>query len=320
MHVSIGVAIFFFTRTLRMQMHFFRANGTFFYWFFIILLAVTLFFGLEVKGSQRWIDLIIFPLQTSEIFKVFFIVFLANLFSRVRTPIEVSQLFIKGLIFTIIPMVLILRQPDLGSSFVVFSIFLVLAFLSPIPKKQIVIFFSIILLLLPLAWFGMHDYQQNRIKSFINPEFDSAGTSYNMAQANIAIGSGKVFGKGLGLGKQSQLSFLPEYHTDFAYSSLVEQFGFMGGFVVILLYIWFFYNLLAAMFSHMGKRDYDEQYAFYYLVGISVIIISQTAINIGMNVGLMPVAGITLPFISYGGSSLITFMIGLALIPRSPGR
>ena len=177
------------------------------------------------------------------------------------------------------------------------------------------IFLMIIVCLLPITWMAMHDYQKARILSFMNPELDSSGTSYNMVQANIAVGSGNLFGKGLGLGKQSQLSFLPEYHTDFAFSSLVEQFGFVGGFIVIILYIIFFLSVFMRMFRHMNRRDYDEQYSFYYLLGFSVMMIVQTAVNIGMNLGIVPIAGITLPFISYGGSSMITFMIAMALIP-----
>ncbi len=315
-HVSLGVVIFFAIQYLQMHAHFFRNNSVFFYWIFLILLVVTYFFGTEVNGSRRWLDLGIFPLQTSEIFKVFFIVFLADMYSRARSPIAQSQLFLKGVFVTALPFILILRQPDLGSALILGAIFIIVSLHSQIPKKQIGIFFLVVILLLPLTWFGMHDYQQSRIISFINPTHDESGTSYNMTQANISIGSGQLFGKGLGMGKQSQLSFLPEYHTDFAFSSLVEQFGFMGGFIVILLYLWFFANLFFAMTRYFGKKDYDEQYAFYYLVGCSVMIISQSAINVGMNVGLLPIAGITLPFISYGGSSLMTFMIAMALIPR----
>lgn len=315
-HFSLGVIVFFGIRYLQMQLHFFRNNALFFYAFFLVLLIITYFFGMEIKGSRRWIDLILFPLQTSEIFKVFFIVFLADFFAKIRTPGDRIHLFLKTLGFTLIPFVLILRQPDLGTSLIVFAIFLVMAFHSEIPKKQIFSFFLIVLMLLPLAWFGLHDYQKNRILSFVNPGHDASGTSYNMAQASIAIGAGQFLGKGLGMGKQSLLSFLPEFHTDFAFSSLIEQFGFVGGFIVILLYLWFFYVLFYHMGRHMGKKDYDDRYTFYYILGFSVMMISQTAINIGMNVGLLPVAGMTLPFISYGGSSLMTFMIAMALIPR----
>lgn len=315
MHFGIGLFLFFVIRYLQMHKHFFRSNAVFFYGFFLLLLVITLLFGMEIKGSRRWLDLIIIPLQTSEIFKIFFIVFLSTIFAKVYNPIENRHLFIKTLILTLIPFFLIFKQPDLATSIVVFGIFFTMALHSSIPKKQILLFTLLIICLLPVVWFTMHDYQKNRILSFMNPEHDSSGTSYNMVQANIAVGSGNMMGKGLGLGKQSQLSFLPEYHTDFAFSSLVEQFGFVGGFIVVSLYMIFFTILFLRMYNAMGKRDYDEQYTFYYLLGFSVMLIVQTAVNIGMNLGLVPIAGITLPFISYGGSSLITFMIALALIP-----
>ncbi len=315
MHFGIGVTFFFVIRYLQMHKHFFRSNAAFFYIFFLVLLIITFFFGMEIKGSKRWLDLFIFPLQTSEIFKIFFIVFLSTIFAKVYNPIDNSRIFIKTLILTIIPFFLIYKQPDLATSIIVFAIFFIMAIHSSVPKRQIVIFLLILLCLLPIVWIAMHDYQKARILSFMNPEYDSSGTSYNMAQANIAVGSGNLFGKGLGLGSQSQLSFLPEYHTDFAYSSLVEQFGFVGGFIVVVLYLIFFTFLFMKMFKHMNKRDYDEQYSFYYLLGFSVMMIIQTTVNIGMNLGLVPIAGITLPFISYGGSSMITFMIAMALLP-----
>jgi len=315
MHFGIGLVFFFVIRYLQMNKHFFRSNARFFYIFFILLLVITFFFGMEIKGSRRWLDLFIFPLQTSEIFKIFFIVFLASLFAKVYNPIENNRLFIKTLTLTLIPFFFIYKQPDLATSIIVFGIFFIMALHSSIPKKQLMIFLMIIVCLLPITWMAMHDYQKARILSFMNPELDSSGTSYNMVQANIAVGSGNLFGKGLGLGKQSQLSFLPEYHTDFAFSSLVEQFGFVGGFIVIILYIIFFLSVFMRMFRHMNRRDYDEQYSFYYLLGFSVMMIVQTAVNIGMNLGIVPIAGITLPFISYGGSSMITFMIAMALIP-----
>lgn len=315
MHFGIGLSFFFVIRYLQMHKHFFRSNASFFYVFFLILLIITFFFGMEIKGSRRWLDLFIFPLQTSEVFKIFFIVFLSSLFAKVYNPIENSRLFLKTFVLTLIPFFLIYKQPDLATSIIVFCIFFVMALHSSIPKKQIMIFMLFLLCILPIVWMAMHDYQKARILSFMDPTQDSSGTSYNMVQANIAVGSGNLFGKGLGLGKQSQLSFLPEYHTDFAFSSLVEQFGFTGGFIVILLYIVFFTFLFMQMFRHMNRKDYDEQYSFYYLLGFSVMMIIQTAVNIGMNVGIVPIAGITLPFISYGGSSMITFMIAMALIP-----
>lgn len=315
MFFGIGLIFFIAIRYLQVNKHFFRQNATVFYWIFVALLILTYFVGSEVKGSKRWIDFYFFQLQTSEIFKVFFVVFLARIFSTVKTPIDNSRLFYKVLFFTLIPFILIFRQPDLGSSLMILSAFFMMTLMSTVPKKQIAGFILLIVALLPIVWFSMHDYQQNRIISFINPSSDISGSSYNMIQAKIAIGSGTVLGNGLGMGKQSQLNFLPEFHTDFAYSSFVEQFGFVGGAIVILLYSIFFFLLFYRMAKSMHSNDVHERYRFFYILGFATIIIAQTSVNIGMNLGILPVAGITLPFITYGGSSLITFMIGLALIP-----
>ncbi|KKQ36415.1 MAG: Rod shape-determining protein RodA [Candidatus Roizmanbacteria bacterium GW2011_GWA2_37_7] len=315
MFFGIGSVFFIVIRYLQVQRHFFRQNATVFYWIFIILLVFTHFSATEIKGSKRWIDLYFFQLQTSEIFKIFFIVYLARIFSTVKMPIESSKLFLKTLIFTIIPFVLIFQQPDFGSAIIILAVFFVTVLHSTVPKKQILGFVATIVILLPVLWFSMKEYQKNRIVSFINPIEYLSGASYNMVQAKIAIGSGSFLGKGLGMGKQSLLNFLPEYHTDFAYSSLVEQFGFVGGALVIILYGLFFYLLFYRMSKYIYTHDIDKRYRFFYLLGFSTVFIVQTGVNIGMNLGLLPVAGITLPFISYGGSSLITIMIGLALIP-----
>jgi len=315
MFFGIGLIFFIAIRFLQVNKHFFRQNATVFYWVFVLLLILTYFFGTEVKGSKRWIDLYFFQLQTSEIFKVFFVAFLARLFSTVKNPLENSRLFYKVLFYTIIPFLLIFRQPDLGSSLMILATFFIMTLLSTVPKKQIIGFILIILAMLPIVWFSMRSYQQSRILSYINPTSDTSGAAYNMTQAKIAIGSGTLMGRGLGMGKQSQLNFLPEFHTDFAYSSLVEQFGFVGGALVIISYGIFFYLLFYRMSKYVNGKDVDERYRFFYLLGFATIVIVQTSVNIGMNLGLLPVAGITLPFITYGGSSLITFMIGLALIP-----
>ena len=134
-----------------------------------------------------------------------------------------------------------------------------------------------------------------------------------MTQAIIAIGSGGVFGRGLGMGKQSQLYFLPEFYTDFAYSSLVEQFGLLGGGAVVILYLTLFGTLFLKMYSYSSYNTQSERFRFYCLLGFTTFLVAQTCINLGMNLGILPIAGITLPFISYGGSSMITFMIGIGL-------
>ena len=310
---GIGIALFFITR--KINIHFFRLNAAFFYLFGLALLIITYVIGFEAKGSTRWIDFYFFRLQPSEIFKLFFIIYLANLFASFRPHASRASLFLIALTSTLVPFFLVFKQPDLGSALIIFAIFIVMVIHSPIEKSYIFYFFMICLMLLPVFWFKLHNYQRHRILSFATPEDTASTTSYNMTQAIIAVGSGNVFGKGLGFGKQSQLSFLPEYHTDFAFSSLIEQFGFMGGVMLLSLYMIFFYILFYKIVRIIKKKDDVTQFQLYYTLGFSAFIIAQTCINIGMNVGILPIAGITLPFVSYGGSSLVTFMIALALIP-----
>ena len=216
----IGLAAFLVVKTI--GLHFFRQNAYPIYWIMVGLLVFTFLFGMEVKGSKRWIDLYFMQFQPSELFKVFFIVFLADFFSKQRYLPSNRALFLKSFILFIIPTALIFKQPDLGTALVFGAVFVVMIFLSKIPNKYMIAIFTVGLIALPIVWNlnVLHDYQKLRILTFIDPSISPAD-SYNMTQSIITSGSGQLFGRGLGLGKQSQLYFLPEYHTDFAYSSLV---------------------------------------------------------------------------------------------------
>jgi len=203
----------------------------------------------------------------------------------------------------------------LGNAMVYFFIFFTMILFSEMPKKYLIYFCLILVVSLPVAWNFMKDYQKDRITSFLNPKVDSQGTAYNMTQAIITVGSGKLLGKGMGLGTQSRFYFLPENHTDFAFSSLVEQFGFVGGLSVIVLYLLIIYLIIMRIFKFYFAHDQIDKSKFLYLVGFLSYFIFQTLVNIGMNLGLFPVTGIALPLISYGGSSFVATMIGMALLP-----
>lgn len=309
------LGVFAYGVVKKIGLHFFKLNAHFFYWSFVLLLIFTYFFGLEIKGSRRWIELYLFNFQTSEFFKVFFILFLANFFSSQKKHISEGPMFLLSIFYFFVPFILILKQPDLGTAMVYAFVFGILLFFSGVPRKYIYSSLLVGLIFLPLVWHFMHDYQKNRIFSFINPHIDQQGTTYNMMQAIITIGSGKFLGKGLGLGTQSGLFFLPENHTDFAFSSLVEQFGFLGGIVVIILYMIMVFILMRKIVAFYYQRDDVGRFSFLLTLGILCMFIFQVFVNIGMNLGVLPIAGITLPFISWGGSSLITFWIALALLP-----
>ncbi len=311
--VLIALIVYFLVR--RVGWMFARNNANLLYWIFVGLVAVTYIIGFEVKGSRRWIDLYFFSFQASEFLKIFFIVHLSNILTHERHVRSDLSLFLKSLLYLAPPAILIFLQPDLGNAMVYVAIFLSLVLFSAVPKKYLMVLLLIVVLFAPLGYVTLKDYQKERLTSFLNKSADTQGASYNMIQAVITTGSGRMLGRGLGHGTQSRLRYLPENHTDFAFSSLVEQFGFVGGGVVIGL----FFMLILAFFRraslYMGARSAEDQYLFLYTIGFTTYFLVQTSINIGMNMGLVPVVGIALPFISYGGSSIVTLAIGLALIP-----
>lgn len=308
----VALALFFLVRKIGYQ--FFRANAPFFYWFLVAALIVTFIIGFEVKGSRRWVDFYFFKFQASEFLKIFFILFLADILSKKHYEYG-FVLFGKSLLYFAIPAFIIFKQPDFGNAAVYFFIFTVMVFFSKIEKKYFIPLFLGMVLLVPFGWIFLREYQKQRIFSFFNPYLDQGGTSYNMIQALITVGSGKFLGRGLGMGTQSKLLFLPENHTDFAFSSLVEQFGFFGGFFVILLFIVLAVFLIERLVSLSGRKTADSEFTFLYTFGFFSYLVFQIFVNVGMNLGLLPIAGIALPVISYGGSSLVAFMIGLALLP-----
>lgn len=314
--IAFILAIVAFITVNRIGWFTIRHNSRFLYWFMFALLIITYIVGVEIKGSKRWIDLFVFNFQPSEFFKIVFLVFMADYFTRHRREMDEPLIFIKALFYFAAPALIIFKQPDLGTALVFGVIFIVLMLFAGIPKRTLLRLFAYILLLLPLAWFLLAPYQKNRLISFFAPTHDQAGIGYNMLQAIITTGSGKFIGKGLGYGTQARLFFLPENHTDFAFSSLVEQFGFVGGITVILLYVALIYLLFrkAARLAREVTVSDEKRYRFLYLVGFIAFFTFQTMVNISMNIGLFPVTGITLPLISYGGSSLTSFMLGLALI------
>lgn len=309
-----GFAVIAFIIVKKIGRPFFNLNAYFIYWFFIFLLVFTYIIGFEAKGSKRWIDLYFFNFQPSEFFKVFFAFFMAHILAKRSSYINELGVFLISLIYFIIPTFVIFMQPDLGNAMVYVVIYISILLFAYIPKKYLVYMLLCFIIMLPPGWLVLKDYQKARITSFLNPH-DISGDSYNMIQAVITSGSGQFTGKGLGLGTQSRLYFLPENHTDFAFSSLVEQFGFVGGITVIILFFFIITAMIRKLVGLYKKTDAESREGFLYTIGFMSYILFQIIINIGMNLGMVPVAGIALPFISYGGSALIAVMVGLALLP-----
>jgi rod shape determining protein RodA len=269
------------------------------------LLFLTLFTG-SIRGSKRWIDIGFFQFQTSEFFKPFFISCLAAVLNAPNRFSRLKLFAVFGMF--LIPCFAIFLQPDLGSAIIYTTTFAAIFFFSGLSSKITAIISAVLVGVIPFLWPFLKEYQKARIIGFLNPELDPQGITYNVTQAIIAVGSGGFLGKGLGLGTQAQYRFLPEFHTDFAFASFIEQFGFVGGVLLFLIYALLFYRLVKKMFLYK-----DSDYKFLFLIGTISLIFFEAVINIGMNLGLMPVTGIALPFISYGGSSLLSTMMLLGI-------
>lgn len=273
---------------------------------FLLLLVFVL--GQSGKGALSWFHLGFFNLQPVEFMKLALIIFLAKYFSDLpRGTITVRDLIISGG-YVLGPVLLTVLQPDMGSALVLLAIWLGMVILAGLNGRQFVALILLSFLLVGLSWsFVLRDYQKRRVISFFNPQTDILGSGYNVIQATIAIGSGGLTGKGLGKGSQSQLHFVPERHTDFIFATLGEETGLMG--VGILLSL---FGLILFRLQQIGKRARDY-FGRLLIGGIISLLFFHIFINIGMNLGLVPVMGISLPFISYGGSFLLIVMMLLGI-------
>jgi len=276
------------------------------YFLGIGLLIAVLVFGSESFGATRWIDLGFTRLQPSELFKIIGIIVFSKFLADWQ-EIELKK-FLLIIIMSFVPIVLILVQPDLGTASVVFVTTVVLLIASPVKKIYLVAGLVLMLVLSPVAWKFLKPYQKHRIEAFINPNSDPHGTGYNVNQAKIAVGSGGLIGRGLGKGSQSQLNFLPVAHTDFIFAGAAEAIGFIGSTFLLLLLT--FLIIRTFTIAQLAK-DY---FGMYLATGIGSMFLFQMFVNAGMNIGIMPVTGIPLPFVSYGGTAMITNMLAIGIL------
>jgi len=279
------------------------------YIFCVLLLIAVLFFGKYVGGSKRWLVLGPISIQPSEIVKVAVIIILANYYSKnaYTRGFTLRQLF-TPVILVLIPFVLIVRQPDLGTALLIVLIAGSMTVFVKIERRSFLYLVATGTVTIPLVWFFLKDYQKQRILTFLNPDRDPLGAGYHIIQSKISIGSGMLAGKGYLKGTQNALSFLPEQHTDFIFSVLSEEWGFVGSAILILLF------LLLIIWGLNIAHSCRDPFGTIIAVGISAMIFWQVFVNIGMVMGLMPVVGVPLPFISYGGSSIATMMIAVGLL------
>ena len=269
----------------------------------IIFLITTLFFGISTRGAVRWLQIGNFTLQPSEIIKPFLLMTFASLAAS-KNPRRLWWMLAAGFV----PLLIIFIQPDLGTCLVLLVGFLTSLTVVIPPRKMFVALLAGLILIMPVYGFILRDYQRQRLITYVNPYSDPLGNGYHIIQSLIAVGSGGLFGRGLGLGTQSQLRFLPEHHTDFIFASVAEELGFAGSVVIISLFLallWRIYRI---------SQTTVDNIATVFCLSIASMLTFQIFINIGMNIGLVPVTGITLPFVSSGGSSLISLAIMMGMV------
>lgn len=283
------------------------------YWLYgilVVLLLAVLLVGKKSLGATRWLDLGLFTIQPSELVKIGIILTFARFFNNYHA---VGGLSVKDMLYPLtllgIPALLIMKQPDLGTAILVILIALSMSLFVGLRWSTLI---SFVLVTVPVAWIGwssfLKPYQKNRVLDFINPERSRLGSGYHIIQSKIAVGSGGLFGKGYVKGTQAQLRFLPEQHTDFAFSVYAEEWGFAGALVLIVLY------LCLVMWGLTIARRCNDRLGALLAVGVTAMLFWHSVINIGMVIGLFPVVGVPLPFFSYGGTSMITSMVGIGIL------
>ncbi|HML89206.1 MAG TPA: rod shape-determining protein RodA [Methylomusa anaerophila] len=272
-----------------------------------MLLAV-MFVGQSALGAQRWIQIGPINLQPSEFSKLIMIISLAQILDKRSGRLNSFKEIIPIFIYVSIPFVLVLKQPDLGTSLVFLSILFGMIFVAGISTRYLMTIFGAGAAVMPIFWHFLKDYQKTRLTVFLDPNVDPLGSGYHIIQSKIAIGSGMLFGKGLFNGTQSQLNFLPENHTDFIFAVIGEELGFVGATLILLLYFILLYRCIKIAGA---ARD---NFGTLLGTGITSMLAFHVLINVGMTAGIMPVTGIPLPLMSYGVSSLTTNMIGIGIL------
>lgn len=274
----------------------------------LIMLIYVIYYGKEIGGARRWIQIAGQEFQPAEFAKIALIVFLSDFLSRQKDKLPAFIYFSLPFMFTGILMLLSYKQPDLGTALVFLAITLLMIFIAGIRWRYIIIGFFLVLSLFPISWSLLRDYQRSRLILFLNPEMDPLGAGYNIIQSKVAIGSGGLLGKGLFSGIQSQLKFLPSQHTDFVFAVLGEELGFAGALLLLSFFILLLWKGIKI------AQEAPDLLGTFLAAGITSFLFVQIFINIGMSMGLMPATGLPLPFISYGGTFMISNFIGIGLL------
>lgn len=302
------VALFFASL---IDWRFLRKSGPIFLLFSLCCVVLLFLFvlGSTFKGSKSWFDFGTFAFQPVDFVKIVLVLLLAKYFSRRHIEIaNVKHILISGF-YAFVLFLLVFLQPDFGSAIIIFFVWFAMVLFSGISKKHLMLVFLIMVLSFGGLWFYVFkDYQKQRIITFINPLTDISGAGYNAYQSTIAVGSGEILGKGVGLGSQSKLKFLPEYETDFIFAAFSEEWGFVGGVILFILYGVVFWRIIDI--AKKGSTNFEILYG----LGLASIFLSHFIIHVGMNVGLLPVTGVPMPFMSYGGSHLLSEFLGVGIL------
>ncbi len=309
--IWLGIALVGYFITATIDMRFIRRTTVIIsgYVALLGLLLLLLIAVHAVMGAKSWFTFAGFSLQPADPGKIIFIALIAKYFSRRHMEIGDFRHIIVSGAYAAAPILLLLLQPDLGTAVIFSSIWFGMVLVSGISKKHLLVVFACGVVALAGLWFGgLHDYQRTRIMTFVNPAADIHGSGYNAYQATVAAGSGQIFGKGIGYGTQSKLRFLPEYETDFIFAAFAEEWGFVGIALVLLLYALLIGRLL--VIAGRSATNFDS----LFTLGMVILIAAHVFIHAGINLGMLPVTGTTIPFMSYGGSHLLMEYVGLGIV------
>lgn len=305
--ILVGLALMFLLAFT--DFYFLKSLNKYFYILAALILVAVLFFGSTIRGTRGWFALGGFNFQPVEFVKISLLLYLSSYFSDLATNIKTLKHLWQSGLATLLLVALVLLQPDFGSALMLVALWLVLLLLAGFKKKYFFSIIGIALILFSSAWFFFFkDYQKERLMTFIKPQTNDLDAGYNVSQAMIAVGSGGLTGKGVGFGSQSQLKFLPEAQTDFIFAVVAEELGFLGVGLILSFFAIFFARCLVII------RKINNDFGIYFILGALGLIFIQMFINIAMNMGMMPVVGLSLPFVSYGGSGLISLFILVGII------
>ncbi len=307
--LSVSVVAFFIVSIIDFK--FLRRTPVVVWLYIIAFLALAVLFavGSVFQGAQSWLNFGFFAFQPADFAKLILVITLAKYFSRRHVEIRHFRHLIVSGIYAFILFFLIFVQPDFGSALIIFFVWFGMVMASGLSKKHLISLLILGALTFTALWtFVLADYQKARVMNFIHPLQDIRGTGYNAYQSMISVGSGQLMGKGVGYGTQSRLNFLPEYQTDFIFAAFAEEWGFIGVLILFAIYVILIWRILAN--SILGATNFESLFG----IGIAVLFMSHFIVHVGMNIGLMPITGLTLPFMSYGGTNLLISFIALGII------